>query len=335
MSRRDEIKHLFAIEPANQKLAMANPRPGSEATIDRVPAGPVRSMGLALDKMEQESRALQEALANGATIVELDPTLIDPSFVKDRLASPIDRDFDLLKKSIEDQGQETPILVRPHPDFGDRYQVAYGHRRLQAVVALGRKIKAVVRSLSDTELIVAQGLENSARRDLSYIERAIFAARVEDRGFDRDLIMKALSTDKGELSKLISVARTIPEAVIEAIGPAPKAGRRRWMALAEVLKSSEAIRAAKIATKDPEFTQSDSDARFQQILRAASDVAKAAPTITRWTTPTGDVGAKITRARRSLTVVIDQTRDPKFGEFVVAQLDGLYKAFQSTPKAED
>ena len=93
MSRRDEIKHLFAIEPANQKLAMANPRPGSEATIDRVPAGPVRSMGLALDKMEQESRALQEALANGATIVELDPTLIDPSFVKDRLASPIDRAF--------------------------------------------------------------------------------------------------------------------------------------------------------------------------------------------------------------------------------------------------
>jgi ParB family transcriptional regulator, chromosome partitioning protein len=335
VSRRDDIKNLFAIEPANQQLATANPRSLAAQSIGRVAAGPVRSMGLAFDKLEEESRALQDALAKGATIVELDPGAIDPSFVKDRLSGVVDEDFDALKRSIEEHGQETPILVRPHPDVEGRYQIAYGHRRLLAAVALGRKIKAVVRTLSDIELVVAQGLENSARRDLSYIERAIFAARLEDMSFDRDIIMKALSTDKTELSKLISVGRSIPEPIVESIGAAPKAGRRRWMTLAELLKTPKALRAAKVATKNPDFAHVDSDARFQQVLRAVSDISNAKPVTSIWKTPEGDIAAKITRARRSLTVAIDQTRDTEFGEYVVAQLDGLYKAFQSLSKTGD
>jgi ParB family transcriptional regulator, chromosome partitioning protein len=290
---------------------------------------------LALDRIEQESRALQQALANGATIIELDPAVIEASFIKDRLTGIDDDNFEALKKSIEENGQEVPILVRPHPEVEGRYQVAYGHRRLHAVAALGLKIKAVVRSLSDIELVVAQGLENSARRDLSYIERALFAVRLEDRGFERSVIMEALSTDKGELSKLISVARAVPETIIQAIGSAPTAGRRRWIALAELLKKPEAVRAAELAVKNPDFPRFDSDKRFQHVLLASSGISKKPPITSVWKTPTGHVAAKITRAGRSLTVVIDQTLDPDFGEFVVAQLDGLYEAFQSRAKAGD
>jgi len=64
-----------------------------------------------------------------------------------------------------------------------------------------------VRSLDDHQLVVAQGVENSARRDLSFIERAMFAKALEDAGYERPVIMASLSTDKTELSKMISVAR--------------------------------------------------------------------------------------------------------------------------------
>ena len=72
-----------------------------------------------------------------------------------------------------------------------RYQVAYGHRRLQAVRLLGRPVRAIIRPLQDIDVVVAQGVENSARQNLSYIERALFALTLEARGFERSVIMRA------------------------------------------------------------------------------------------------------------------------------------------------
>jgi ParB family transcriptional regulator, chromosome partitioning protein len=228
--------------PSPAKLAMANSRLGETAQDGRVLAGPVRTMGLSLNRLDEDRRVLQEALARGETIIDIDPALIDPSFVRDRLDNHGDS-FAEFKRLIEERGQEVPILVRPHPDRPGRYQVAYGHRRLRALRELGRHVRAVVRALDDAQLVVAQGLENSARQDLTYIEKAVFARRLEDRGFERPIIIDALSTDKGELSKLIAVARAIPESIVNRIGPAPKAGRRRWLALAEQLKTASVAKA--------------------------------------------------------------------------------------------
>ena len=143
-------------------------------------------------------------------------------------------------------------------------------------------MRAVVRELSDTELVIAQGIENSQRKDLSYIERALFAARLEDKGFERNVIIDALATDKGELSKLISVARAVPELVIEAIGPAPKAGRRRWLALADALRDARAKRAAEQASKDPDLSKADTDTRFLRVFAATNLSARNQPTVATW-----------------------------------------------------
>lgn len=234
MKRRDTIRDLYAAKP-EAKLATANLPEELPPRTDRVLAGPVRTMGLALDKMEQENRAVHDALAKGMAVVEVEPGLIDGSFVRDRIEGD-EAGFAEFRASIEARGQEVPILIRPHPESQGRYQVAYGHRRLRAVADLGRKVRAVVRPMTEAELVIAQGVENSARKDLTYIEKAVFAMRLEDRGFERPVIMDALSTDKGELSKLISVARDVPEHLVSAIGPAPKAGRRRWLAMAELLR---------------------------------------------------------------------------------------------------
>ena len=78
--------------------------------------------------MDGEARELQDALKSGEQIVELDPELIGSSFVRDRLDAEVAETDDLVK-SIEENGQEVPILVRQHPDLDGRFQVAYGHRR--------------------------------------------------------------------------------------------------------------------------------------------------------------------------------------------------------------
>jgi ParB family transcriptional regulator, chromosome partitioning protein len=333
MSRRDRIKDLYALPTDNEKLAMANSTPpASDFPVQRQAAGPVRSMGLALDRIEQESRALHDALATGASIVELDPALIDPSFVRDRLPDSAVATFDSLKKSIAERGQEVPILVRPHPSDEGRYQVAFGHRRLRAISSLGLKVRAVVRALSDIELVTAQGVENSQREDLSYIERAVFAARLEDQGFARNVIIDALATDKTELSKLISVARAVPENVVYAIGPAPKAGRRRWQTFADLFQNANARRAAEQACKDPDLAQADTNTRFIRVLVAASQ-PRLQPTVTNWKGPLGLASAKVTRTAKAINLVFDIKDEPAFGEFVVSQLDQLYSAFQSQKKA--
>ena len=56
MSRRDKIKDLYTSTAATEKLAMANLEGGATSirSTERVLAAPVRSMGLALDRIEQE-----------------------------------------------------------------------------------------------------------------------------------------------------------------------------------------------------------------------------------------------------------------------------------------
>src|SRR6202020_2521759 len=82
------------------------------------------------------TRSIEQLKAQ--SVVDLDPGVVDESFISDRMNGP-DGDIAELTRSIEEHGQQVPILVRPHPDRMDRYQIAYGRRRLRAVAQLGRK----------------------------------------------------------------------------------------------------------------------------------------------------------------------------------------------------
>jgi len=286
-------------------------------------------MGLALDRMDQETKALQEALASGEKVVELDPALIDGSFIRDRFDAESSEDNELIQ-SIEKNGQEVPILVRQHPDLEGRYQVAYGHRRLTAVRYLKKKVRAVVRPMTDDQLVVAQGVENTARRDLSYIERAAFAASLESHGFKRDVIMEALSTDKTELSKLLSVAKTIPASIIKAIGPAPSAGRRRWMEIADKIADEKILAGVKQAIQRADFEALGSDERFGMVLAAANKKPKTETSGPQWK-PTGSkVAAQVKDSGKALILSLKASgSDTGFGRYLADRLDDLYADWKS------
>ena len=179
------------------------------------------------------SRSIEQIKSH--SILDLATHLIDHSFIEDRLEiSPEDQAH--LTASIREHGQQVPILVRPHPSQQGRYQIAYGHRRLKAAAELGRTVRAVVKPLTDEQLVVAQGQENNSRTDLSFIEKALFAAQLEAKGFGRETIMAAICVDKFGLSRLITSAVKIPRDVIAAIGSSPKTGRDRWTELATRLE---------------------------------------------------------------------------------------------------
>ncbi len=333
MSRRNLIGNLI-----QEQLAAANAARPADAGVappsaPRVTAGPVRTMGLTLDKLELERKSLEEALAAGGAIVEIAPELVESSFAADRFAEAADAAFVALKNSIAESGQEVPILVRPLPGQPGRYQVAYGHRRLRACRQLGRKVRALVKPLSDAELVVAQGLENAARVDLSFIEKAVFAHGLERRGFDRATIMAALATDKTELSKMISAAAGLPEALVRAIGPAPKAGRRRWLQLAERLKDVAARRRVEALAADQAFAGFESDLRFTMVLDAslASPAEKAmhAPVRTVIRTTTGVALANIEETDARLNLTIDRRENRAFADYVVRQLPELFESFMA------
>jgi ParB family chromosome partitioning protein len=290
---------------------------------------PLRAMKEAVDSVGRVEE-LEEQLRAGHTIVDLDPSEIDASFVPDRMAYSDEAHKELVA-AIKSEGQQVPILVRPHPEHSGRYQVAYGHRRLRAIKELGIKIRAVVRELTDEQLVVAQGQENNARTNLSFIEKARFASRLEERGFRREVIMQALCVDKSMLSKMLSVANAVPGHIIDAIGPAPKIGRRKWEDLSGLIKP-RTIDKVRSAIERAEKAGRDSDAIFEAAYRALITKEPGSKPET-WTAPDGVRLAKISVTEDRFSLVIDRKVSPEFGDFLKSRLEDLYNEFQGAKQA--
>lgn len=296
--------------------------------------GAVGAMSRSLERLSAEVEAAKSigvALQAGNAVVDIDAALIEASFVADRFAeTKVDEG---LLQSLKEHGQQVPVLLRPHPEQPGRYQVAYGHRRVRALRALGRSVRAIVKGLSDDELVIAQGQENSVRRDLSFIEKASFAAALESRGFTRDVTMAALGIDKTELSRLISTRRAVPDHVVNAIGAAPATGRRRWMDLADALQHQTRATVVDAAIRSAAFEAADSDARFNMVLAAAQPIAtKPEPVI--WRTAAGRDIAEIKMGASRSVLTIDEKAAPEFAAFIVAEMPSLYASYQArkTPR---
>lgn len=190
--------------------------------------------------MMSSNRALRSArdAVDAHHVWELDPAEIQDERYSDRLDP---KDVHDLRASIEQNGQTVPILVRRHATDPNRYLLVYGRRRLEAIRASDKvsKVRALIANLDDTAALRAQVSENTGRRDLSYIERALFAQELLDSGFGSQAqIAEVLNLTRSAVSMSISVAKAIGTALAHAIGPAHGVGRPRWEALAKELADS-------------------------------------------------------------------------------------------------
>lgn len=344
-ARKDQLRSLFGGSPP--ETAGEAPSPAAEPH-KRATSAAVKAMGLSLGSLSQEAdeaKRLRETLSAGEQVVELDPAALERSPFLDRMSegSTNDEGFAALRQSMAEHGQQVPVLVRPHPDAAKAarglYQIAYGHRRVRAAGELGMPVRAVVRRLDDAELALAQGKENAERRDLSFIERAFFAKGLLDHGFDRATAQAALAVHKSEMSRLLQVAQAVPAHVARAIGPAPKAGRPRWIALGELLAKDRAGFATDEISRQA-FREADTDARFQRLhdrLKASAQgrgVIPARERAKRIADAGGSPIGELARAGRAMRLTIPESAGEGFADYVAARLPELHAAFSKADTGE-
>lgn len=295
---------------------------------------PMRGAGKSLVRSLDELAKQADKFLEGEAVVELDPDQIISSFVRDRLSDD-DEEFVALVEAIRARGQDTPVLVRPHAKIDGQYQVVFGHRRVRAARHLGRKVRAVVKSLDDRTHVIAQGQENSARANLSFIERAMFARGLEDLGYDREIIATALAANASSISKMMSVTERISSDVINAIGPAPGIGRERWVELSLLVGRTASATKLSEVLSDTSFVARSSDDRFTTLYKALNKTSRpvkkveAAASRFKWQPSDKAIQADIKNSGKAFSLSMKAKNAGRFGEYLSNKLDALYEQFLS------
>lgn len=327
-------KHLLASVTASLAGDNADQtHSAAEARSEYAKRGASRSMLQSLDEMAENTLRMLD----GETIVSLDPADLDGSFVADRIGEN-DEEYTQLREAIERSGQASPILVRPHPDDGGRYMIVFGHRRAKVARELGIQVKAVIKPLADLEHVIAQGQENTARADLTFIEKSLFARKLVRSGLSKDVIKSALTIDDTLLSRMLSVAETVPEPVLDAVGAARGVGRDRWEELKKLLQIPAN------AAKAIEFVGTDDFAAGQAAeegvslllnhLKSSKKPKKPKGTAVAKSWAPSDKSVSVTAKSRSRGFSLDLAeRDARpFGEWISNNLDSLYEAFRKSER---
>jgi ParB family chromosome partitioning protein len=313
--------------------------------------GPVTRFGAAKSLSSSiETLARQaERINDGDIVIELDPDQLDASFVKDRIPSHAgaselpDEEYSELLAAIRERGQDTPILVRPIPNSVDRYMIVFGHRRAQAARELGRKVRAVIRELNEEAHIISQGQENSARANLSFIERAMFADRLGKMGYGREVIQTALSVDYQTLSKMLTVPAAFGERLIAAIGPAKGVGRDRWLQLRKLIDVPRNKALAEEFVEEAEFAVLAHGERFEAIFRRLRS-GKDKNTVKRsenvqprqvWTAKDNAVTVSRKATPKAVTLVLSSSNGIAFSDWITKNMESLYETFQQQGKNLD
>lgn len=317
---------------ARKGILNTNITPKGEAAPQRqrlMPQGAVGALQSSLNRMQENA------------VQDIDTALIDNAGLEDRLGlDPVEQER--LKESLQTYGQQVPVLLRPHQTQRGRYEIVYGRRRLAALRDLGLPVKAMVRQLDDHALVMAQGQENNTRTDLSFIEKASFAAQLQDSGYDRPTIAAAISIDLPMVSRMLKVGTAFELEFLREVGRAPSIGRERWMQLADLFNDQAARSRATTYMRRPEFTSLGSDARFEAILLAAQNkhrpTAPAPKTPARKAAVTAPDGAALAVVKGTDKGVSLTVKTPGFDRWIEENASELmnewYARWQSDQPAE-
>ncbi len=125
--------------------------------------------------------------------------------------------LDELAASIATRGVIQPIIVRPHPE-GSGFQLVAGERRWRAAQkARLHEIPALVRDLSEREVMALALIENLQREDLNPVEEARAYHRLsEQEGMIQIDIAKMVEKSRSHVANMMRLM-TLPDKVLDLI----------------------------------------------------------------------------------------------------------------------
>ena len=123
--------------------------------------------------------------------------------------------LDELAQSIKENGVIQPIIVRQSPVIG--YEILAGERRYRASLLAGLKsIPAVVKQLSDQEMMIQSIIENLQRENLNPIEEARAYESLVEKGFTHAKIADKMGKSRPYISNSIRLL-SLPDAILSEV----------------------------------------------------------------------------------------------------------------------
>lgn len=123
--------------------------------------------------------------------------------------------LDELAQSIKENGIIQPIVVRQSPVIG--YEILAGERRYLASLLAGlTSIPAVVKQLSDQEMMVQSIIENLQRENLNPIEEARAYESLVEKGFTHAEIANKMGKSRPYISNSIRLL-SLPYAILSEV----------------------------------------------------------------------------------------------------------------------
>jgi ParB family transcriptional regulator, chromosome partitioning protein len=119
-----------------------------------------------------------------------------------------------LVQSVQSQGILQPLLVRPHPQINDAFEIVAGERRWRAAqLAQLHEVPVVVREVADRDALEIALVENVQRQDLAPLEEAEGYSRLVDEfGHTQEALARALGKSRSHITNMLRLLG-LPEPV--------------------------------------------------------------------------------------------------------------------------
>jgi len=123
-----------------------------------------------------------------------------------------------LARSIALKGIIQPVILRPHPDKKNRFQLIAGERRWRAAqLASIHEIPSIIDGFSDKDASELALIENIQRRDLSVIEEAIsYRKLIELHQYRQEELADIIGKSRSHIANLLRLLH-LPDAVQQMV----------------------------------------------------------------------------------------------------------------------
>lgn len=169
-------------------------------------------LGRGLESLLGETAGEVGTLEAGQAEIPLDEIRVNPNQPRKLFD---DAALDELADSIRQNGLIQPIVVRRH---GDGYEIVAGERRYQASRRAGlTTVPAIVRDVSDEDMLKIALIENLQREDLNPIETAMGYHRlIEENGLRQQDLADLLSRSRSSIANSLRLLE-MPEGIQELL----------------------------------------------------------------------------------------------------------------------